>query len=97
MEAVNCKFAVIADPHYYSEKLGVSGESYSDAKIKQNKTYYYKVAAVNDTQGELSTSVNATTLQNCIECCKKVTYLRNCNGYLYRCYYYTNNRCNCCD
>ena len=28
MEAVNCKFAVIADPHYYSEKLGVSGESY---------------------------------------------------------------------
>lgn len=28
METVNCKFAVIADPHYYSEKLGVSGESY---------------------------------------------------------------------
>lgn len=65
--------------------------------LTSGTTYYYKVAAVNDTQGELSTSVNATTLQNCIECCKKVTYLRNCNGYLYRCYYYKNNRCNCCD
>lgn len=28
MNTVNCKFAVIADPHYYSEKLGTSGESY---------------------------------------------------------------------
>lgn len=38
MNNTNCKFAVIADPHYYSEKLGVTGESYerragSDQKL----------------------------------------------------------------
>ncbi len=28
MNVLNCKFAVIADPHYYSEKLGITGEAY---------------------------------------------------------------------
>lgn len=38
MNSVTCKFAVIADPHYYSETLGNSGEAYerragSDQKL----------------------------------------------------------------
>ena len=63
----------------------------------RNTTYYYKVAAVNDSEGTMSTANSATTSQNCPECCKRLCYLSNNNGYLYRCCYYTHVRCVCCD
>ena len=74
-----------------------TGNKFIMDNLIRNTTYYYKVAAVNNTQGTLSSANSATTLQNCIECCKRVCYLRNNNGYLYRCCYYTHVRCVCCD
>lgn len=74
-----------------------TGNKFIMDNLIRNTTYYYKVAAVNNTQGTLSPANSATTLQNCIECCKRVCYLRNNNGYLYRCCYYTHVRCVCCD
>ena len=74
-----------------------TGNKFIMDNLIRNTTYYYKVAAVNNTQGILSSANSATTLQNCIECCKRVCYLSNNNGYLYRCCYYTHVRCMCCD
>lgn len=74
-----------------------TGNQFIVDNLIRNTTYYYKVAAVNDSEGTMSTANSATTSQNCPECCKRVCYLSNSNGCLYRCCYYTHVRCVCCD